>query len=98
MGEDDAEHTRRVGDSDRRSLGSGGSDAARSGPQDAGSAACRKRAAALIDRARAAMDEGYVNAAATAAEGALREADEAPAPGIVEIIDSAKALRALAGD
>jgi hypothetical protein len=76
-----------------RSLGSSGL-AARSGHQDAGSAACRQRAAAFIDGARAAMEDGNVTAAVTAAEGALSEADEAAAPGIVEIIEPARALLA----
>ena len=91
-GEGDAEHTRRVGDSDRRSLGSGGAPAAQSGRQDTGNAACRRRAAAFIDGARAAMDDGDMTAAVTAAEGALHEADRAPPPGIVEIIEPARTL------
>ncbi len=94
VAKDDAEHTRRVGDSDRRALSSGGSRAEPSGPQDARSAACRQRAATLIDRARAAMAGGEVEAAVAAAEGALREAEAAPAPGIVEIIEPARPLLA----
>jgi hypothetical protein len=94
VGEDDTEHTRRVGDSDRRSIGSGGWRPARTGSQDVDAAACRQRAAALIDGARAAMDDGDVRAAVTAAESALREADEAPAPGIVEVIEPARPLLA----
>jgi hypothetical protein len=93
VGEDDAQHTRRVGDSDRRSLGPSRLPT-RSGRQDAGRAACRQRAAAFIDGARAAMENGDVAAAVTAAERALREADQAAAPGIVEIIEPARALLA----
>lgn len=52
----------------------------------------RQRAATLIDRARAALDEGDLTAAVDAAEGAMREADEAPPPGIVEVIEPARPL------
>ncbi len=52
----------------------------------------RQRAATLIDRARAALDEGDLTTAVDAAEGALREADEAPPPGIVEVIEPARPL------
>ena len=77
--EDDAEqHTRRVGDSDKQPLGSG---SGRVTSAEAGIAPWRQRAAALIDVARAALDEGDLTAAVNAAEGALHEADEAPRPG-----------------
>ena len=90
--EDDAEqHTRRVGDSDKQSLGLG---SGRVAPSEAGIAPWRQRAAALIDEARAALDEGDLTAAVTAAEGALQEADEAPPPGIVEVIEPARPLLA----
>ena len=45
-----------------------------------------------IDEARAALDAGDLSAAVTAAESALHEADEAPAPGIVEVIEPARPL------
>jgi hypothetical protein len=61
---------------------------------EAGIAARRLRAAALIDDARAALDSGDVTAAASAAEAALRESDDAPAPGIVEVIEPARPLLA----
>ena len=93
VGEHDAQHTRRVGDSNRRSLGSSRL-ATRSGRQDAGSAASRQRTAAFIDEARAALEGGDTTAAVAAAEGALREADRAGVPGIVEIIEPARALLA----
>lgn len=93
VGEDDAQHTRRVGDSERRSLASSRL-ATSSGRQDAGRAACRQRAAAFIDGARAAMENSDLTAAVTAAEGALCEADQAAAPGIIEIIEPARALLA----
>lgn len=90
--EDDAEqHTRRVGDSDKQHLGSG---SGRVTPSEAGIAPWRQRAAALIDLARAALDEGDLTAAVNAAEGALHEADEAPPPGIVEVIEPARPLLA----
>jgi hypothetical protein len=90
--EDDGEqHTRRVGDSDKQPLGSG---SGRVTPSEAGIAPWRQRAAALIDVARAALDEGDLTAAVNAAEGALREADEAPPPGIVEVIEPARPLLA----
>ena len=93
VGEDDAQHTRRVGGSERRSLGSSRL-ATSSSRQDAGRAACRQRAATFIDGARAAMEDGDVTAAVTAAEGALCEADQAAAPGIIEIMEPARALLA----
>jgi hypothetical protein len=90
--EDDAEqHTRRVGDSDKQHLGSG---SGRVTPSELGIAPWRQRAAALIDVARAALDEGDLTAAVNAAEGALHEADEAPPPGIVEVIEPARPLLA----
>ncbi len=52
----------------------------------------RQRAATLIDRARAALDDGDLTTAVDAAEGAMREADEAPPPGIVEVIEPARPL------
>ncbi len=82
------QHTRRVGDSDRQRLGSGSGQA---GEPD-GVARRRQRAATLIDRARAALDDGDLTTAVDAAEGALREADEAPPPGIVEVIEPARPL------
>ena len=90
-GEDDEQHTRRVGDSDKQPLASG---SGRVTPSEAGIAPWRQRAAALIDEARAALDEGDLTAAVNAAEGALREADEAPPPGIVEVIEPARPLLA----
>ena len=90
--EDDAEqHTRRVGDSDKQPLGPG---SGRVTSAEAGIAAWRQRAAALIDEARAALDAGDLTEAVTAAEGALHEADEAPPPGIVEVIEPARPLLA----
>lgn len=90
--EDDAEHhTRRVGDSDRQPLGAG---SGRVTSAEAGIAPWRQRAAALIDLARAALDEGDLTAAVNAAEGALHEADQAPPPGIVEVIEPARPLLA----
>jgi hypothetical protein len=81
------EHTRRVGDSDK--VHSGPIAAA---PTDVGAAPWRQRAAQRIDEARAALDAGDVTAAVIAAEAALSEADEAPAPGIVEVIEPARPL------
>jgi hypothetical protein len=90
-GEDEEHHTRRVGDSDRQRLGQGSGKVT---PSEAGISASRQRASALIDEARAALDEGDLTAAVTAAEGALRESDEAPPPGIVEVIEPARPLLA----
>jgi hypothetical protein len=81
------EDTRRVGASD--SILSGPGSASRPGGDVAAS---RLRAAQRIDEARAAMDAGHLGSAVMAAEGALREADEAPAPGIVEVIEPARPL------
>jgi len=90
-GEPDEHHTRRVGDSDRQPLGSTSRPNA---AQEAGVALFRQRAAALIDGARRALDEGDLTAAVTAAEGALQESDGAPPPGIVEVIEPARPLLA----
>jgi hypothetical protein len=89
--EDIEHHTRRVGDSESQPLGSG---SGRVTSAETGIVPWRQRAAALIDVARAALDEGDLTAAVNAAEGALREADEAPPPGIVEVIEPARPLLA----
>jgi hypothetical protein len=83
------EHTRRVGDSGHAKVGSGASWLAQG---DADVAPWRKRAAQHIDSARAALDAGDVTAAVTAAEAAMREGEEAPPPGIVEVIEPARPL------
>jgi hypothetical protein len=87
--EDEEHHTRPVGDSDRPRPGQGSGRAA---PSEVGIAASRQRASAFIDEARAALDDGDLTAAVTAAEGALREGDLAPPPGIVEVIEPARPL------
>jgi hypothetical protein len=81
------EQTRRVGDSDPIRAGSGPTLTS-----DVGVAPWRQRAAQRIDEARAALDAGDLGAALTAAEAALRLADQAPAPGIVEVIEPARPL------
>jgi hypothetical protein len=81
------EQTRRVGDSDPVRAGSGPSLRA-----EVGVAPWRHRAAQRIDEARAAMDAGDLTGAVTAAEAALVEGDQAPAPGIVEVIEPARPL------
>jgi hypothetical protein len=83
-------HTRRLGDLDNQRL-TPASGSGRVSEAD-GVARRRQRAATLIDRARAALDEGNLTVAVDAAEGALREADEAPPPGIVEVIEPARPL------
>jgi hypothetical protein len=80
-----AEHTRRVGDANKVKSSSGPTEKADVAPW-------RQRAAQRIDEARAAMDAGDLAAAVSAADAALREADEAPAPGIVEVIEPARPL------
>jgi hypothetical protein len=89
-GEDEDQQTRRVGESDRQRLGTGSNRTV----EPDGIARRRQRAAALIDRARAALDDGDLTTAVDAAEGALRDADEAPPPGIVEVIEPARPLLA----
>jgi len=89
--EADEHHTRRVGDSDRQPLDSVSRPNA---AEEAGVALLRQRAAALIDGARRALDEGDLTAAVTAAEAALQESDAAPPPGIVEVIEPARPLLA----
>jgi hypothetical protein len=81
------EETRRVGDSDPIRAGSGSTPKV-----DLGVAPWRQRAAQRIDEARAALDAGDLVAAVAAAESALRDADQAPAPGIVEVIEPARPL------
>jgi hypothetical protein len=83
------EHTRRVGDSGRTKVGSGPSALAQA---DMDVAPWRKRAAQHIDSARAAIDAGDLTLAVTSAEAAMREGDEAPPPGIVEVIEPARPL------
>jgi hypothetical protein len=79
--------TRRVGDSDKHAT------PPRLAPADEASiAARRQRAAAHIDQARAALDAGELTEAVIAAEAAMRESDEAPPPGIVEVIEPARPL------
>ncbi|HEY7373730.1 MAG TPA: hypothetical protein VIF57_16325 [Polyangia bacterium] len=81
------EHTRRVGDSDKVHSGPVASPNA---GEDV--APWRQRAAQRIDEARAALEIGDVTGAVGAAEAALRDADDAPAPGIVEVIEPARPL------
>jgi len=81
------EQTRRVGDSDPVKPGSGPNPRS-----DVGVAPWRQRAAQRIDEARAALDAGDVGAAVAAADAAMQEADEAPSPGIVEVIEPARPL------
>jgi hypothetical protein len=54
----------------------------------------RQRAALCIDQARAHLDAGDLGEAAAAAEAALAEADDAPPPGIIEVIEPARPLLA----
>jgi len=82
-----SDETRRVGDSDPVRAGSGPTL-----KSDVGVAPWRQRAAQRIDEARAAFDNGDMAAAVTAAESALQESDEAPEPGIVEVIEPARPL------
>jgi hypothetical protein len=81
------DRTRRVGESDRQTVREPSSRMA-----DSGIAAFRQRAAMRIDEARAALDAGEITHAVVAAEAALLESDEAPAPGIVEVIEPARPL------
>ena len=81
------EQTRRVGDSDPVHAAPGLTAHA-----EVGIAPWRQRAAHQIDQARAALDAGDLSAALSAAESALQEADDAPPPGIVEVIEPARPL------
>jgi len=83
------ENTRRVGDS---GPASDGSVPTMVWGSDMGVAPWRQRAAQRIDDARAALDAGDLTAAVAAAEEALLEADNAPPPGIVEVIEPARPL------
>jgi hypothetical protein len=82
------EQTRRVGDSDP--VRTAAADAT---PRtDVGVARWRQRAAQRIDEARAALDAGDLTTAVAAAEAALDEAEAAPPPGIIEVIEPARPL------
>jgi hypothetical protein len=52
----------------------------------------RLRAAELVDQCRGYLERGNLEAAAVAAEAALREGEHAPLPGIPEVIEPARAL------
>jgi hypothetical protein len=52
----------------------------------------RLRASELVDQCRGYLERGNLEAAAVAAEAALREGEHAPAPGIPEVIEPARAL------
>jgi hypothetical protein len=82
------ERTRRIGESDRQAARPGGA----SPLGDTSAAARRQRAAQRIDEARAALDAGELTVAVAAAEAAMVEADDAPAPGIAEVIEPARPL------
>ena len=88
------ELTRRVGDSDRqptpRERSRGYAVEVTGDPN----ARARTRSAHLIDQARALMESGALAGAVVAAEQALDEAERAAAPGIAEVIEPARALRA----
>jgi hypothetical protein len=88
------ELTRRIGDSDKQHLDAHGSDGYTVEVADDANAGRRKRAADLIDRARAFMDAGALRAAAGAAQEALVEADQAEPPGIIEVIEPARPMLA----
>jgi hypothetical protein len=87
------EQTRRLGDSDQH-LDGDASAGYTVELVDDGNAERRKRAASLIDRARACYETGDLPGAAQAAESALDEADQAAPPGIVEVIEPARPLLA----
>jgi hypothetical protein len=52
----------------------------------------RLRASELVDQCRGYLERGNLEAAAVAAEAALREGEHAPDPGIPEVIEPARAL------
>jgi hypothetical protein len=52
----------------------------------------RLRAAELVDQCRGYLERGNLEAAAVAAEAALREGEHAPDPGIPEVIEPARSL------
>jgi hypothetical protein len=52
----------------------------------------RVLASELVDRCRTMLDQKKLEAAATAAESALREGERAPPPGIAEVIEPARPL------
>jgi hypothetical protein len=86
------ELTRKIGEADRARIAGDDSAGYTVEVLDDGNAERRIRAARLIDRARAAVESGDLSNAVRAAEEALEEADRAPPPGIVEVIEPARPL------
>jgi hypothetical protein len=86
------ELTRKIGEADRARISGDDSAGYTVEVLDDGNAERRIRAARLIDRARAAVEGGDLANAVRAAEEALEEADRAPPPGIVEVIEPARPL------
>jgi hypothetical protein len=85
------ERTRPVG-KDTPVMGARTVPAVREAPSDDAARTARLQAATLIERCRQELRAGRVDDAATAAEQALLEGEEAPPPGIAEVIEPARAL------
>jgi hypothetical protein len=85
------EDTRRLGSEPHATLASRVPSTVDS-PLDDSAREVRMRAAELVDQCRGYLERGNLEAAAVAAEAALREGEHAPLPGISEVIEPAKAL------
>ncbi len=85
------EDTRKVG-SEPHSVAPGRVPQTSQTPAEDQATTSRIRAAEFVDRCRSAFGRGNLEQAVTAAEAALREEDNAPAPGIAEVIEPARNL------
>jgi hypothetical protein len=84
------EDTRRLGSDSY--YASGRVPAAAMHPTTDDASEMRLRASELVDRCRGQLERGNLEAAAAAAEAALREGERAPHPGIPEVIGPARSL------
>jgi hypothetical protein len=85
------EDTRRLG-SEPHTMGQGRVPQTMNVASPDAASEARMRAAELVDRCRAGLDRGDLVGATEAAEKALAEGERAPAPGIPEVIEPARAL------
>jgi hypothetical protein len=85
------EDTRRLG-SEPHATPAGRVPSTAQSPAEDSAREVRLRAAELVDQCRGYLERGNLEAAAVAAEAALREGEHAPLPGIPEVIEPARAL------
>jgi hypothetical protein len=85
------EDTRRLG-SEPHTFSGGRVPSTADSPAEDSAREVRLRAAELVDQCRGHLERGNLEAAAVAAEAALREGEHAPLPGIPEVIEPARPL------